>query len=191
MKKRNSFFVFMLSLIPGAGHMYLGLIRQGLQLMSICFGTIAAAVTIAVITNDGFGAMLLFLLPMIFFYSIFDALAKNQIPENADSLSNPDEEDIMLLKWIMPKTKGFSTHVSKVLAWVLIVLGGYYMLTNVVFGSLRSAFPWEGYTRTNELINSIETSVSQGLVALLLIFVGIMLLRATGRKKAEEDQDNG
>ncbi len=35
-KKRNPFLLFLASLIPGAGEMYLGFFRQGLSIMTVC-----------------------------------------------------------------------------------------------------------------------------------------------------------
>ena len=39
-RKYNKFYTALLSIVPGAGHMYLGLMKKGLQFMFIFFGVI-------------------------------------------------------------------------------------------------------------------------------------------------------
>ncbi len=62
-----AFWLVLCSLIPGAGHMYLGWQRRGLELMSMFF----AAVYLTYSLNLN---LFLFTLPVIWFYSFFDAL---------------------------------------------------------------------------------------------------------------------
>jgi TM2 domain-containing membrane protein YozV len=65
---RSTFWAFSLSIIPGAGYMYLGLMKRGLQTMIIFYGTIfLAAVT-------EFMAITALVLPVVIFYTIFDTL---------------------------------------------------------------------------------------------------------------------
>ena len=64
-----------LSVIPGAGHMYLGLQREGLVLMSIFFFTLFLMSWLNM-------SVFLFLLPIIWFYSLFDALHSIEDKEN-------------------------------------------------------------------------------------------------------------
>ena len=56
-----------LSLIPGAGHMYLGQMRKGLELMSLFFG-------VGFLSGWLNMSLFLFAMPVRWFYSIFDAL---------------------------------------------------------------------------------------------------------------------
>ena len=62
--KKNGFFTFIFSLLPGAGEMYFGLYRQGLLLMSMFFGSIA----ICALTGMG---ELAFVLPIIWCFGFF------------------------------------------------------------------------------------------------------------------------
>jgi hypothetical protein len=59
---------FLLSLFPGAGYMYLGLMNRGLQTMIIFFGTIF----VSQITR--IESLLPLVIPVLLFYSIFDTL---------------------------------------------------------------------------------------------------------------------
>ena len=58
-KKRNPFLLFLASLIPGAGEMYLGFFRQGLSIMTVC----AVVFAIGNLTLP----QLIFLVPVIWF----------------------------------------------------------------------------------------------------------------------------
>jgi hypothetical protein len=64
LKKRKT-LIYLLSILPGLGHFYLGLMTRGLQFMLLFFGTIFLTRII-----NSFG----FFLPIIVFYSYFDAL---------------------------------------------------------------------------------------------------------------------
>jgi hypothetical protein len=57
----------MLSIIPGAGHMYIGLIKQGIELMLSFF----VCIYLTSFFNTGFFAIFL---PVIWFFSMFDIL---------------------------------------------------------------------------------------------------------------------
>ena len=61
--KKNRLITFFVSLIPGAGEMYLGFYKTGVSIMSLFWGTIAL-----------FGTLLppiFYLLPVLWFYSFF------------------------------------------------------------------------------------------------------------------------
>jgi len=64
---KSPLFAFLLSLVPGAGYMYLGLMNRGLQTLILFFGTIF----VADITNIGIVSLVI---PVLMFYSIFDTL---------------------------------------------------------------------------------------------------------------------
>ena len=61
-KKKNGFFTFICSLIPGAGEMYLGFMKEGVSIMSLAFILFGFAACINI-------EPVLFLIPIIWFYS--------------------------------------------------------------------------------------------------------------------------
>ena len=80
--KKSSFWTFVFSLFPGAGHMYLGLMKKGASLMLLfCF----------VFALSGFFNLtfLMMFLPVIWFYSFFDAMNLRHIPYE-DRLAQED-----------------------------------------------------------------------------------------------------
>lgn len=63
--------VFLFSLLPGAGHMYMGLMTRGLHLMVLFFGTVYLGGASGLILNELWGIVVA---PVIWFFSFFDAL---------------------------------------------------------------------------------------------------------------------
>ncbi|PKM79993.1 MAG: hypothetical protein CVU89_15800 [Firmicutes bacterium HGW-Firmicutes-14] len=64
--RKSRFWAFVMSLIPGVGYMYLGLMNRGLQTMVLFFGSIFVTSFI------GFEELMALIAPVVVFYSIFD-----------------------------------------------------------------------------------------------------------------------
>ncbi len=64
-KAYNSFWAFVFSLIPGAGQMYLGLMKKGIQIMTLFFALISVSALLNTLQLLIFGVI-------IWFYSFFD-----------------------------------------------------------------------------------------------------------------------
>lgn len=153
-----------LSIFPGAGHLYLGLQRRGIQLMA------AFLFSIYILDVLRLG-IFLFLIPIIWFYSFFDGLQK------ASRYNNEPLEDTPIVSYLINQQR-----------WIgigLVLLGLYYMTTNIflpVFASrlynlfkIDIQFWFEQYFQT-------------AFVCILLIGGGLKLL--FGQKtKGEEDAE--
>ena len=63
-RKRRGFWLFIFSLVPGAGEMFLGFFKQGISVMTVFFALIAGASWL----NLG---PILFVMPVLWFYSFF------------------------------------------------------------------------------------------------------------------------
>ncbi|WP_418792231.1 hypothetical protein [Phosphitispora sp. TUW77] len=64
--RKSRLWSFVFSMVPGAGYMYLGLMKRGLQTMVAFFGSIFVASFI------GFEELMSLIAPVLIFYSIFD-----------------------------------------------------------------------------------------------------------------------
>lgn len=170
-KKKSGFLTFCFSLIPGAGEMYMGFMKQGVTLMVLFWGTIFFGGCLNV-------PLIMFPLPVIWAYSFFHV-------HNLAGLSDEEfyaQEDSLLFDWnlfgqIEPK-KG-----RKILAWVLIFIGVsvlWNFMKGMVFMVLDMlnvpTYFWDRVTR----------SVPQVVFAFLMIYLGVILIR--GKKKALEQQ---
>ncbi|WP_251554843.1 hypothetical protein [Neobacillus muris] len=159
-KKSKSIATF-LSIFPGAGHLYLGLQRRGIQLMA----AFLFSVYILDVLRLG---IFLFLIPIIWFYSFFDALQK---------ISKQGEEpleDTPIISYLMNHQK-----------WVgigLILLGLYYLVMNILVPALSPML--QRYFNTN-IMYWLQSYIQTGIVCLLLIGGGIKLLSGSKRKKED------
>ncbi|GAF65518.1 hypothetical protein BTS2_2416 [Bacillus sp. TS-2] len=73
-KKEESdrLFITFMSLIPGLGHMQLGLMNRGLTLMTLFFGLITMVIFTVAVTGRGIFIAFLGLLPIIWIFNLFD-----------------------------------------------------------------------------------------------------------------------
>lgn len=114
-----------LSIIPGAGHMYLGCEKKGLLLMGIFFFTIFFMGWLGL-------SLLLFLLPLIWFYSFFDAFHM----VNDNKVVEDEFPDILVS--IKPEWIG----------WTLIGIGIFIVIERILYPLI----PYQ-------LMNYIQTSI--------------------------------
>lgn len=142
-----------ISIIPGAGHMYLGLQKKGLELMSLFFFT-------SFLMGYLNMSLFFFILPVIWFYSLFDAY--HNIEENK---SNRWDQEVSLFTWFQERPKWFG--------WGLIIIGIAVILERMIA-------PYIHY--------QIRHLFQTGIVALILIFSGIKLLKG-GKGTPQETKE--
>lgn len=150
--KKSRFWTLVFSLVPGAGHMYLGLMKQGIQMMLLFFGTIT------LITFVGVELLGLFI-PVIWFYSFFDVLHK------ASSEEPILDDNILLFDYLDRKKIQIS---NKWIAYFLIIIGVMKLIRELILPVIDRLF---GYF----LWHNLQTSV----ISLLLIAGGIKILMGT------------
>ncbi|OIQ58584.1 hypothetical protein MOTE_17720 [Moorella thermoacetica] len=71
---KSKFTSFILSVFPGLGHFYLGLMNRGMVIMAVFFGWLGLVLLASVVTWSHDFLVLLVLLPIVWLYSLFDAL---------------------------------------------------------------------------------------------------------------------
>lgn len=177
MKKKNSLLTLILSCCPGGGHMYLGFMKQGVQLMTLFFGTIAIA-------SSYIFRSISFLIPILVAYSIFDASNKRS------NMVEPDDSDLDLFKWFNIRNTGSLKEINyyKTGAYILVVLGVYMLFDNVVIGLMRKLFVhW--FDRMHINFYAIERAVKSSILGIIFILGGIKLLGQL-KKSNTVDQDD-
>lgn len=143
-----------LSIVPGAGHMYLGMMKDGVRLMTVFF---FAAFLMGWLNMSLF----LFVLPVIWFYSLFDAYHRvNQTEWDLDDSGLP------LFSWAVTR--------PKLVGWGLIILGGLVIFQRIITPLLN----WE-----------IRNYIQTGLVALILIASGIKVLLGTRQNPEVSEEE--
>ncbi|MEX2459708.1 MAG: hypothetical protein WD469_00170 [Paenibacillaceae bacterium] len=111
--KKSKTLAIILSILPGAGHMYLGLQYRGLQLM-------AGFLFSFYILDALHLSIFLFLIPILWFYSLFDAM------QHVSRHGVVEIKDIPIIDWLKNYQK-----------WIgigLLVLGFYHLLDEFVLG---------------------------------------------------------
>ena len=160
-KKSKSIATF-LSIFPGAGHLYLGLQKRGIQLMA------AFLFSIYILDILRLG-IFLFLIPIIWFYSFFDAMQK------VSKYGEEEIEDVPIISYLINHQK-----------WVgigLVVLGVYYLFMNVVIPVFA---PMLSNLIQIDLMYWVQSYFQTGIVCVLLIGGGIKLLSGSKHKREEK-----
>jgi hypothetical protein len=159
--RKSKIIAILLSVFPGAGHMYLGLQRRGLQLM--------AAFLFAIYIMDVLRlSIFLFLIPILWFYSLFDAM-------QCVSKQQKDEElkDIPVVNWLFSHQKW--------LGFGLLALGVYYLFDRVLLTLFEEAMP--DLRITFWFHNYLQIFI----VSTLLIGGGLRLLWGNSRRAKENE----
>ncbi|MGO4111500.1 hypothetical protein [Paenibacillus sp. YAF4_2] len=152
--KKNKVLAAILSLFPGAGHLYLGLQKRGLQLMG--------GFLIAIYLMDSLRlSIFLFLMPLLWFYAFFDAMQQMSRYERGEL------NDQAVVAQLAPYQK-----------WIgigLLALGIYYLGDRVMGNYISQTWPGI-YAEYVKLKYNLPTAV----VAFLMIALGFRLVFGGG-----------
>lgn len=159
--KRSKVIATLLSAFPGAGHMYLGLQKRGLQLMVIFLGSVYVLDVLHL-------SLFLFLIPLIWFFSFFDGLQQT---------SRYGREPLV----DRPIVEGISNH-QRWLGIGLLLLGLYYVVTSFVIPVMNKLLP-DMY-----IDDRISQYFKPVIVSILLIAGGIKLMMGTEEKRSSREE---
>ena len=170
-KKKSRFWLFLFSLFPGAGHMYLGLMRMGLSFM---FGFM---LSVALMNITGLDVLVV--LPLtIYIYSFFHA---NNIGGMDDETFAALEDEYLLGFGDIDRDRFRLDQRNRNLAAAVLIILGICMLWNVGFGMVRDYIGWD-----NPVIKAIyytmRDDVPRVVIAIAIIWFGVTLLR--GKKES-------
>ena len=176
-KQKNRFWLFVFSLCPGAGHMYLGLMRMGLSFM---LGFMLMIMVVAITEV----AMLAVFPITLYIYSFFHA--NNIGGLDAEQFAALEDEYLFGFgEWDTSRLK-LNKKNRNVAAVVCIVLG-VCMLWNVGFGMIRDYVGWD-----NPVIRAVyytmRDEVPRIIIAVGVIWFGVSLLRGKKIEFAEDDR---
>lgn len=173
-KQKHGFWVFIFSLIPGAGEMYMGFKKQGISIMLLFWGSIA----LASITGLGWLAMFL---PVIWFYSFFNVHNLKSLSE--EEFYSVDDNYVLHMDQFSGNMGKFLQKHRNVTAWILILFG-ICILWSRFTALLYLIVPVELADYAYEICNNLP----QIVIAAGIIAAGIYLL--TQQKKKLEKEEN-
>lgn len=161
-KPKSKTLAFFLSALPGVGHMYLGLLRQGTQFMLLFLSLIFI---INLLSIEAIGIFL----PIVWFSSLFDCLKKVAMPEL------PEDEDISFIKWLK-RDMNFTTDKTKYIGYGLIIVGAYLLIDKAIIPQFEDIFSYR-----------VRSLLRTGFVSLLLIAGGVKLLLMSKNSVTKND----
>lgn len=161
-KQKKGFWLFICSLIPGAGELYMGFRKMGLSIMILFWGCIACASLL------GFNA-LIFLLPIIWFYSFFNAHNLKSLTE--EEFLTIEDHAVLSMDAVIRNKDTFTKQYRTITAVVLIVLG--------ISGIWNSLIVWL-YDYIPDTLYDIVDPLGEWIptiaVSIILIIVGVKLI---------------
>ncbi len=158
--QNRKIIVCLLSVVPGAGHMFMGYQKLGLELMTLFFFSFFFIDWLRI----GF---FMFIIPVIWFYSMFDALHK------ASGEITPVEETGYSVFELIGENR-YRWSGSKMLGYGLIGIGLLLIFDRIV----SPMIPYE-----------IKNYIQTGIVAFLFIAGGIRILMGGRRERSENHEE--
>mgnify|MGYP000852953065 CR=1 FL=1 len=172
MKKKNSLLTFLCALVPGAGQMYLGLLKKGCSIM------LAFTIDVAVTTIIPLFAIFL---PVIWFYAFFDTFSLRSMTEEERRAQEQkflvDADGVLGKDW-----RAILQKRHTVIGIACILFGAYLLFDNFISPILYRIFD------TN-IIYGIVHSIPTFVVSALIILLGVYLVKGGPKKTVPQDDD--
>jgi len=172
----NKFLTVLFSFIPGAGHMYFGLMKRGASIMAAFFACIAAAVFF-----DRFGLVVAafgLVLPVIWFIAFFDFWRYPRMSEEERALV----QDEFLIPQGVNLPGGAVMRKVRIGAGILLILTGAYQLYQLFLWNFVDEF-----LHSQRLIRLIHQTPTL-LGGAGIIIIGLLLIFWKSRQLKKEAQ---
>lgn len=172
-KKRNKFLTVLFSLIPGAGHMFMGFMKQGVSVMALFFLIILFSSWLGI-------GPLLYALPVLWFYAFFSSINLAW----ADEQQFAEAEDRYLIKteYLSQVNKKLSGR-GRLYCGILLLVFGLYL----IFSRLISNFYFVLQPQISELFFNVLNIFPQLFLGTVIIIVGVRLI--VGKRKELKKHD--
>ena len=170
--RKNSFFTFLFSFVPGAGEMYMGFMKQGLSLMTLFFGILALCV---LFNMDAF----LFILPIVWCYGFFHVHNINSLTD--EEFASVKDEYLFHLDSL--EQLNLTQKYPSFLAFLFIFIGAD-MILNILADTILYQLPnpW------GDFFYILIYRMPQLVLSFVLIYAGVRMIR--NRKKQIHNAKN-
>jgi len=172
-RKKSKFLTFVFSMLPGAGHMYMGFMKIGVSFMSVFFFLIFLSSWLRT-------GPLLFIAPLIWFYSFFDCLNKASLDD--DQLLHLEDKYLFSLDKLAKLDKDIFEK-RRLAIGVLLLFFGIYLLSENIMDFLEPLIPYEFY----KIIYNFTSQSPQIIIGIAIVVIGVKLIQ--GKKKEREIDD--
>lgn len=171
-KQKRGFWLFLFSLIPGAGEMYMGFRKQGISIMLLFWGIIAVS------AGTGFGWIIMFL-PILWFYSFFNVHNLKSLSE--EEFYSLEDNYVLHLDQLIGDADILISKHRTIVAALLIFFG-----VSILWNNFTDFVYWFLPAPFANLINSISYRLPQLIIAVAIIAAGCYIL---SHKKARLENE--
>lgn len=180
-KTKSKFLTFVFALMPGAGQMYQGLVQKGISLMALFFGVIALSILLYI-------PIILFALPVIWFYSFFDVI--NRSNYSVDELKAVEDSYIIHLNFKQDSKLGVLVKNKQlIIGWAILLVGVYALLNTLVFNN-RHLFYYFFEPFVFDFVSNIGSLVPKLVVPVICLLIGVKLIKGTNKNQHHISQIN-
>lgn len=171
-RKKNGFWAFCFSFLPGAGEMYMGFMKMGLSLMGMFFLIPVLAVWLNMNT-------LLVLDALVWFYGFFHV---HNLRAMDDEEFYAVEDEYLFHLADLNLLSGSVKRYQRLFGLGLVILGVSLLWRNI-WDMMAYLLP----DVLRSFVNNITYRVPQMVVALFIIWLGLTMIRGKRRELEEED----
>ncbi len=161
--------------IPGAGHMYLGLMKTGAVHMVLFVGAFALG-------NILYFDLFYYAMIILWFYSFFDVYRLERLKKSGNEVA---EDEIAFLKTNKNEYTSFLNKHGKTVGIVCVAVGVVYLLRDVLLPYLHQ---YELSEKVLQIIQDISSTLPQVVGGLLIIVLGIWLIKGKSRELKRQEQ---
>lgn len=175
-KQKKGFLLFVASLIPGAGELYMGFRKMGLSIMALFWGCIAMA---SFFSLDA----IIFFLPIMWFYSFFNTHNLKSLSE--EEFHSVEDKLILPVDGFVKNKEQFMKRYRNAVA-ILLILIGAVSLCNIGSNWLYQILDPEQYYFILNIVRQFPAIV----LSIFLIVFGIHLIRGKYEELENEEADH-
>ena len=170
-KQKRGFWLFIFSLIPGAGEMYMGFKKQGISTMLLFFAIIAAGASTGM-------DWLIWFLPIVWFYSFFNVHNLKSLTE--EEFYSVEDSYVLYLDQIIGDADGFLEKYRVIISALLIIFG-----ISIVWNNFTDILYWILPGVLADVFGMFTYRLPQIVIGALILLAGLYLL--TNRNKNKEE----
>lgn len=177
MRRRSRFWAFIFSFVPGAGEMYMGLKKKGVEIMALSALIFFTAVFL------GFGGLTIFC-AILWFYSFFDTMDLSRL--SPEELSK--QKDSFLLDNDTINIDKLSSSIkskNKIIGYICIVFGVVAIYQTFIRPFISEILYYLGFDYG--IVYMFFNSIPSLVLGIAIIWVGIMIINHDNSKYQKDD----
>lgn len=173
MNRKSKFWIFIFSLFPGAGQMYLGFMKLGVSLMGLFFLIIFLSSWLMI-------GPLVYLLPVLWFYAFFDSINKGYSDDQ--TFARYQDHWLFSADWF-PRADQSLTQKGRLIVGILALLLGISLLWNNILSFLSWLLPNAIFS----VLEDMTRMAPQLILGAVIVAAGVWLIMGGRRNRSGGD----